>query len=124
MDRVLVIDQDRSSRHALGLACLGHGVGVVMAETVCEGVRVLLSTPVTSIVVDHRLVRLTPGEQATLFGRVAPDVSVVVAVGPDTPLDARVAYELAGFRVLTRPVGVEELLDKDSARGGLGEVRA
>jgi DNA-binding NtrC family response regulator len=112
MDRILVIDQDRPAMEQMGLACLERGVGVVITETVCQGVRVLLSTPVSSIVVDQRLLRLTPREHGTLFDRVAPDVPVVVVIGPETPLDVRVAHELVGFRVVARPVVVEDLLEK------------
>jgi DNA-binding NtrC family response regulator len=112
MNRVLVIDQDRATREQLGLGCLGHDVGVALAENLCEGVRVLLSLPVCLIVVDTAALRLTIREHATLFERVAPGVPVVVTVAPDAPLEARVALELAGFRVLSRPVTVEDLLDK------------
>ena len=44
-----------------------------------------------------------------------PDVPVFVMVVPETSLELRVALELAGFRVATRPVDVEDLLDKLSA---------
>lgn len=123
MNRILVIDQDRAAMERVGLACLDRGVGVVMAATVCEGVRVLLGTPVSSIVVDQSLLRLTPREQSTLFDRVAPGVPVVVVVRPETPLDVRVAHELLGFRVVTRPVVIEDLLDKLLAEAGHGEAR-
>ena len=99
----------------LGLTCLEKGVGVAMAETLCEGVRALLSTPVSLIVVDAAQLRLTAREHATLFERVAPGVDVVAVVPADASLDARVAYELAGFRVLSRPAAVEDLLDKAAA---------
>jgi hypothetical protein len=49
---------------------------------------------------------------ATVFARIAPGVPLAVAVRPETPLDSRVALELAGFRVLTKPVTVEELVEK------------
>ena len=122
MNRVLVIDQDRATRELLGLACLGHDVGVALAENLCEGVRMLLSVPVSLIVVDAALLHLSPPEHATLFERVAPGVPVVVSVTAETPLESRVALELAGFRVLTRPVTVEELLEKGAALAG--EARA
>jgi DNA-binding response OmpR family regulator len=112
MNRVLVIDQNRATREALGLRCLGHDVGVALAENVCEGVRILLSLPVSLIVVEDAALRLTTREHAVLFERVAPRVPVVVTVAPEAPLEARVALELAGFRVVARPVSVEELLDK------------
>ena len=124
MNRVLVIDQDRATREQLGLACLGHDVGVALAENLCEGVRVLLSLPVSLIVVDVAALRLTVREQATLFERVAPGVPVMVTVPAELPLESRVALELAGFGVLARPVTVEDLLEKSTAHlplpGGRG----
>lgn len=115
MDRLLVIDQDRRAMEELGLRCLAHDVAVAMAENVCEGVRTLLGAPVSLIVVDVGELRLTPREHATLFERVAPEVPVVVVVRPETSLDRRVALELAGFRVLVRPVAVEDLVEKMAA---------
>jgi hypothetical protein len=49
---------------------------------------------------------------ATLFDRVAPGVAVVVAMRAPAALDQRVTFELAGFRVLAKPVAVEDLLHK------------
>jgi DNA-binding response OmpR family regulator len=118
MNRVLVIDQDRATRELLGLACLGHDVGVALAENLCEGVRLLLSVPVSLIVVDAAALRLSVREHVTLFERVAPGVPVVVTVSPDASLESRVTLELAGFRVLTKPVTVEELLEKGAALAG------
>jgi len=112
MNRVLVIDQDSSTTRTLGLACLQRGVGVVFADNVCDGVRLLLDAIVDLVLVDVVALRLTPREMATLFERVAPGVPLVVAVRPETSLEYRVALELAGFRVLTKPVTVEELLEK------------
>jgi DNA-binding response OmpR family regulator len=114
MNRVLVIDQDRPMREQLGLQCLGRDVGVALAESLCEGVRVLLSVPVSLIVVDAAALRLTTREHAVLFDRVVPGVPVIVTVAPETSLEVRVGLELAGFRVLTRPVSIEDLLDKVS----------
>jgi DNA-binding response OmpR family regulator len=112
MERFLVIDQDGTATRKLGLACLEQGVAVAIADNLCEGVRVLLSTAVSLIAVDAALLRLTPREHATLFERVAPGVPVVVMVRPEAALDTRVAFELLGFRVMTRPVAVEDLLAK------------
>ena len=112
MDLFLVIDQDRTAVQTLGLACLERGVGVAMAETLCEGVRVLLSRSTSLVVVDVALLRLTPPEISTLFERVAPGVPVIVVVHPETPLETRVGFELMGFRILARPVAVEDLIEK------------
>jgi len=115
MVRVLVIDKDRVATQRLGLGCLAAGVGVAMAENLSEGVRLLLSTPVSLIAVEGALLNLTPGEHAALFERVAPGVPVVVTVRPDASLHARAAFELAGFRVLTRPVDAQDLVEKTPA---------
>ena len=84
---------------------------MVFADNVCEGVRVLLGTHADLVVIDGGALRLTPRELAGLFERVAPDVPVAVVLRPQA-LETRVALELAGFRVLTRPVTAEDLLRK------------
>ena len=115
MNRVLVIDQNRAATQALGLACLDRDLGIAIAENLCDGVRVLLTTPVDLIIVDAAEMRLTAREMATLFDRVAPGVSVVVAMKSPAALDQRVTLELAGFRVIAKPVSVEDLLHKVKA---------
>lgn len=114
MGRFLMIDRDRVMMQDVGLACFERGIGVVMAENVCEAVRILSTTSVSLIVVDAALLRLTPSEHAAMFAQVAPTANVVVVVAPETTLEGRVAYEVAGFRALTRPVTAEDLLKEVS----------
>lgn len=115
MNRILVIDQDRAAMESLGLACLPHGIGVAMTDNLCEGVRVLLAESLSLVLIDGLALRLGARESATLFERVAPTVPVVVMVRPDADLSRVVALELAGFRVVTKPVTVADLLAKVSA---------
>jgi DNA-binding response OmpR family regulator len=112
MDRILVIDQDRTAMEKLGLACLEQRIGVVMADNVCEGVRVLLGETISLVLVDGLELRFGPRDSATLFERVAPGVPVVVMVRPETDLSRVVALELASFRVVTKPVMVSDVLAK------------
>ena len=112
MHRILVIDQDRTAMEKLGLSCLEQGVGIVMADNVCEGVRVLVEESVLVVLVDELALRFGPRESATLFDRVAPGVPVVVMARPQTDLSRVVALELAGFRVVTKPVAITDLLAK------------
>ena len=112
MNRILLIDHDRGAMQKLGLACLEQGIGVVMADNVCEGVRALLADSVSLVLVDNLALRLGARESATLFERVAPNVPVVVTVRPDTDLFRIVALELAGFRVETKPVTIGDLVVK------------
>ena len=113
MTRVLFIDPDRNAAQELGLRCLERNVAAVLADTLCDGVRALLETTVSLIVIDATQLRLSPREHAILFERVAPGVPVVVAFRPDASLDARVAHEVLGFRSVTKPVTVEDILDKN-----------
>lgn len=110
MKRFLVIDQDRDAVRQLGLGCLERGIGITIADNLCEGVRALLGEAFTVIVVDAALLRLGIHEHATLFDRVAPRIPVVVGVRSTTPLETRVALELAGLHVLPRPVAVDDLV--------------
>ena len=110
MIRILLIGQDHPTAQQLGLQCLDRGVGVVIAENVCEAVRVLATTPVSLIVADLGRFRLTFLDQAALFERVAPGVRVIVTVPAEAPLETRVALELAGFQVLPAPASPDDLL--------------
>ena len=110
MIRILLIGQDHATAQRLGLQCLERGVGVVIAENVCEGVRVLAATPVSLIVVDQSRFRLALSDQAALFERVAPGVKVVVTVPAEARLETRVQLELAGFDVVPSPVTPDDLL--------------
>jgi hypothetical protein len=107
---ILIIDQDRATAHHFALACLKRGIGTALVETVCEGVRLLLTESVSLIVVEPSLLRLSARDQAVLFDRVAPGVPVVIAAPPTASLEARVGWELVGFAVVPRPVDVEDVL--------------
>jgi len=115
MECVLVIDRDQTAARSLGLARLERDVEVAAVDTLSEGVRVLLSRHVSLIVVDVKLLHQSPAEHATLFERVAPGVPVVVVVRPGTPQAIRARFEGRGFDVLTRPLVVEDLVEKGAS---------
>jgi len=112
MRRVLLIDQNRSVTEALTHACLEAGVAMRTVETLCEGVRYLLDVPVSLVLVDAGLVRLSPAEQWQLFDSVAPEAPVIVLVKPNAPLEEHVRFEAQGFRVAAKPLDMHELLAK------------
>ena len=100
MTRVLMIDRDRDLVQSVAMACLEQGVAIRMAETLCEGVRYMLDGPVSVVVLDSNLMRLSRGDQLRLFDAVAPGVPVVVIVEPATDVEEVVRLELQGFRVV------------------------
>lgn len=110
MNRILLIGQDRETVERLTLQCLERGIAVVIAENVCEGVRVLATTPVSLIVADLGRFRLGVPEQAALFDRVAPGVRVTATVPAHLPLETRVALELAGFHIAPGSPAPDDLL--------------
>lgn len=112
MTRVLMIDENRALSESLGMQCVAHGIAVRMDETFCEGVRHLLETPVSLIILSSGLVHLPGAELARLFDTVAPGVPVVVRVEAGQGMDEQVRFELHGFRVVREPFDVLDLVVK------------
>jgi DNA-binding response OmpR family regulator len=116
MLRIVVIDTDRAVAQAIAIDCVRQGVAVRLAETVSEGVRHLMQEPVSAVLVDAGLIRLTAAEQARLFQAVAPGVAMVVLAGTGTRGEDRLRLEVEGFHVADRPVDVREVLAKVEPR--------
>ena len=112
MIRLLTIDGDRNRAQALAMECLEDGVAVRISETLCEGVRYLLDAPVSLVLAEAGLLRIATSEQARLFEAVAPGVPVILAVDAGAKVEDLVNLELQGFRVMTRPFALGDLLAK------------
>ena len=112
MTRVLMIDENRALTESVGMQCVARGIAVRMDETFCEGVRHLLETPVSLIILSSGLVHLPGAELARLFDTVAPGVPVVVRVEAGQGMDEQVRFELHGFRVVREPFDVVDLVVK------------
>ncbi len=112
MIRVLTIDDNRSRAQELVMECLEHGVAVRVAESVCEGVRYLLDAPASLVLVDAGVLRMAGPDQARLFDAVAPGVPVALAVDAGARVEERVALEMKGFHVVSRPFALADLLAK------------
>ncbi|HEV2053628.1 MAG TPA: hypothetical protein VGV06_00480 [Methylomirabilota bacterium] len=112
MTRVLMIDENRTLTEWVGMRCFEQGIAVRMADTFCEGVRHLLETPVSLIILSSALVHLPGAELARLFDTVAPSVPVVVRVEAGQGIDEQVRFELHGFRAVREPFDVLDLVAK------------
>jgi DNA-binding response OmpR family regulator len=112
MRRVLMIDENRTLTESVGMRCFEQDIAVRMADTFCEGVRQLLETPVSLVVLSSALVHLPGAELARLFDTVAPGVPVVVRVEAGQGIDEQVRFELHGFRVVRGPFDVMDLVAK------------
>jgi len=112
MNRILLIDRDRTLGATLAMTCLERGMAIRMAETFCEGVRYMMEAPVSAVLVDAGALRLAGADRGRLFETVAPGVPVVVTVPAGTRVEEHVQFELQGFRVLAKPFAPEDVLDK------------
>jgi DNA-binding response OmpR family regulator len=112
MTRVLMIDENRTLTESVGMRCFEQGIPVRMADTFCEGVRHLLETPVSLIILSSSLVHLPGSELARLFDTIAPGVPVMVRVEAGQELDEQVRFELHGFRAVREPFDVLDLVAK------------
>lgn len=112
MTRVLMIDENRTLTESVGMQCFEQDIPVRMADTFCEGVRHLLETPVSLIILSSALVHLPGAELARLFDTVAPGVPVVVRVEAGQGIDELVRFELHGFRAVREPFDVLDLVAK------------
>lgn len=112
MTRVLMIDENRALAESVGMRCFEHGIAVRMADTFCDGVRHLLETPVSLVVLSSALVHLPGAEVARLFDTVAPGVPVVVRVNDGEGMDEQVRFELHGFRSVRAPFDILDLVAK------------
>ena len=112
MIRVLTIDGDRRRAQTLALECLEQGVAVRVAETLCEGVHYLLEAPVSLVLAEASMLRMVSADQARLFDTVAPGVPVVLAMDAGGRVEELVDLELKGFRVVSRPFVLRDLIAK------------
>jgi DNA-binding response OmpR family regulator len=115
MTRVLLIDGDRAFAQSVAMACFENGVAVRLAETLCEGVRYMLDGPVSVVLIDAGLLRLSGPEQVRLFDATAPGVPVVVLVREGAGLDETVKLQMQGFHVMTKPLDLRDILAKVEA---------
>lgn len=112
MTRVLMIDENRALTQSVGLQCLEHGMAARLAHTLCDGLRQMLETPVSLVIVSSSLIDLPGAELAKLFATVAPGVPVVVRVDTGHAMEELVRFELHGFRVVREPFDVADLVIK------------
>ncbi|HSE06020.1 MAG TPA: hypothetical protein VLK35_17865 [Methylomirabilota bacterium] len=112
MIRLLTIDGDRKRAQGLAMECLERGMAVRMAETLCEGVRYLLDAPVSLVLAEASVLRMAKGDHGRVFEAVAPGVPVLLTVDAGARVEDLVDLELQGFRVVSRPFALGDLLAK------------
>jgi DNA-binding response OmpR family regulator len=112
MTRVLMIDGNHALTAAVGMQCFEQGIAVRMVGDFCDGLRQMLETPVSLVIVSSSLVHRSGAELARLFDTVAPGVPVVIRVDAGQTMDEQVRFELHGFRVVREPFDVLDLVVK------------
>jgi DNA-binding response OmpR family regulator len=67
------------------------------------------------VLAEAGMLRLAKGEHARLFEAVAPGVPVILTVDAGAKVEDLVDLELQGFRVVSRPFALRDLLAKIEA---------
>jgi len=112
MTRILMMDTDQALAETVGNQCLKHGIAVRFADNFCDGLRHLLDTSISLVLLEAAYARCTGMDLAKLFDTVIPGVPVVIRLDAEGAMDEQVQYELHGFRVVREPFDVLELLAK------------
>ena len=112
MNRVLVIDADREASHILALGCLESGIPVRIAQTLAEGTCCLRDVPIALVVIEAGILRSAGADDVQRLEAAAAGVPLVAALDATATVEEHARLELAGFRVETRPVDVEQVLAK------------
>ena len=112
MTRVLLIDGNRAFAQSVAMSCITDGIAVRLAETLCEGVRYMMEGPVSVVLIDSALMRLSGHEQVRLFDAVAPGVPVAVLVPEGTTVEETVTLQVQGFQVVVKPFEIRDILAK------------
>jgi DNA-binding response OmpR family regulator len=123
MTRVLLIDGDRAFAQTAAMTCIADGIAVRLADTLCEGVRYMTEAPVSAVLIDAALMRLSGGDQVRLFDVVAPGVPVAVMVPEGTPVEEAVKLQVKGFQVVAKPVEIRDVLAKLELPTRLAQAR-
>jgi DNA-binding response OmpR family regulator len=72
----------------------------------------MMDGPVSAVLIDSALMRLSGGDQVRLFDAVAPGVPVVVLVQEGTSVEETVKLQVQGFQVVVKPFEVQDVLAK------------
>ena len=112
MTRVLLIDDDRPLAQGVAVDCIENDIAVRLAETLCEGVRCIVDNPVSVVLIDAGLMRLSGSDQSRLFDTVAPGVPVVVLTRAGASVEEMAKYQVQGFRVVAKPFDIRDVLAK------------
>jgi len=112
MTRILMIDTNQALAEAVGSQCLKQGIAIRFADNLCEGLRQLLDTPVSLVLLEAARMQPSNVDPVRLFQAVIPGVPVVIRLDAEGAMDEQVRYELHGFRVVREPFDVLELLAK------------
>ena len=96
----------------MAMSCITDGIAVRLTETLCEGVRYMMEGPVSVVLIDVGLMRLSTNEQVRLFDAVAPGTPIAVLVPEGTTVEETVKLQMQGFLVVTKPFEMRDLLAK------------
>jgi two-component system, OmpR family, KDP operon response regulator KdpE len=109
MTRVLVVEDERGLRQALGINLRAHDYEVVLAATARAGIEAASTEPVDAIVIDLGLPDMD-GVDVIQGLRAWSDVPIVVLTARAGEADKVLALDSGADDYVTKPFGMNELL--------------
>src|ERR671936_2239881 len=109
MDRILIVDDDRSIRELLSMHLEERGFGVVSASTGAEGFRMAAETPPAAIVLDMRLPDASGIDLIPELRKRAGETPVLMITAHHDMATTILAMKAGAFDYIHKPIDIRAL---------------
>src|SRR5579884_1628814 len=113
---VLVIDDDPSMRHILGVLAQQHGFALHFAEDGADGLRLAEQTDIDLIVLDLTLPGITGFDVCRRLRAAGVEVPIIMVSGSTDVVDVVVALEIGADDYISKPFEMRELAARINAK--------
>src|SRR5438132_14256726 len=109
MDRILIVDDDRSIRELLSMHLEERGFGVMSAATGAEGFRLAAEASPAAIILDMRLPDVSGIDLIPELRKHASDVPVLMITAHHDMATTILAMKAGAFDYIHKPIDIEQL---------------
>src|SRR6058998_141799 len=108
MDRILIVDDDRSIRELLSMHLEERGFGVDSASTGAEGFRIAEETPPAAVVLDMRLPDASGIDLIPELKKRAPEAPVLMITAHHDMATTILAMKAGAFDYIHKPIDIRD----------------
>ena len=109
--RLLLVDDEVGYLEVLSKRLGKRNLDVTTANTGQQAIQTLRNNDFDVAVVDLKMTDMDGIEVLTIFKKMDPDLAVIILTGHGSEQAAREGIEKGAFDYLTKPCGLENLLD-------------